>query len=41
MFGILSIEIQYLCKVRYGLHWAHAPYKPNITYLLNEILMEH
>ena len=31
MFGILSVEIQYLCKVRYGLHWAHAP---NITYLL-------
>ena len=24
MFGILSVEIQYLCKVRYGLHWAHA-----------------
>ena len=25
MFVILSVEIQYLCKVRYGRHWAHAP----------------
>ena len=35
MFGILSVEIQYQSEMRYGLHWAHAPYnKPNITYLL-------
>ena len=27
MFGILSVEIQYLCKVRYGLHLAHAPWE--------------
>ena len=38
MFGILSVEIQYLCKVQYGLIEPMHRNKPNITYLLTQFV---
>ena len=39
MFSISPVEIQCLCKVRYGLHWAHAP-KYTQYYLLTYLLTQ-
>ena len=40
MFSILPVEIQYLCKVRYGLHIEPmSRNKPNIINLLLEELI--